>query len=549
MPPHASADAAVGPLERGLFVLRVLAHAPGGRLRASDVARRTGLARSPVDRIATTLVRLGYLREEDRELALAPRAMELGSAYLRGSGVAGALAPQAAALADELDESVSLAVPDGDAVRFVSQTARRRTLSVAFRIGDALPAERCAPGALFGADWDEEQFAAWRARHAADPDDAGFPAVPRPVGGHRDEADFRARIARAARRGWAEDDQLIEPGLVAVAVPVRDRDGAVVCALSVVSHTSRHDAAGLAATALDAMRGAAERMTGALTEWAARPPAPAAVRPESSAAAKRELGPEYLQSLARGLAVLGALGAAPGGMTLSAVAASTALPRATARRSLLTLQRLGYVDCRADRFGPLPRVLDLGYPLLSALPLGALAQPHLADLVRRVHESASVAVLDGDDIRYVARVAAGRIMSVTITVGTRFPAHATSMGRVLLAGLAPEQRAAWLARAELAPLTGFTVTSPDRLGAVLEQVGRDGYAMVDQELEEGLRAVAVPVRGGSGEVIAAVNVSLHAERTSAQEARATILPALREAAERITADATAVYDRRSPALG
>ena len=198
MPRNASADAAVGPLERGLSVLRVLAHAPGGRLRPSDVARRTGLARSPVDRIATTLIRLGYLREEDRELVLAPRVMELGSAYLRGSGVAAALGPPAAALADELDESVSLAVPDGDAVRFVSQTARRRTLSVAFRIGDALPAERCAPGALFGADWDEEQFAAWRARHAADPEDAGFPAVPRPAGGHRDEADFRARIGQAA---------------------------------------------------------------------------------------------------------------------------------------------------------------------------------------------------------------------------------------------------------------------------------------------------------------------------------------------------------------
>jgi IclR family pca regulon transcriptional regulator len=549
MPPNASADAAVGPLERGLFVLRVLAHAPGGRLRPSDVARRTGLARSPVDRIATTLIRLGYLREEDRELVLAPRVMELGSAYLRGSGVAGALGPLAAGLADELDESVSLAVPDGDAVRFVSQTARRRTLSVAFRIGDALPAERCAPGALFGADWDEERFAAWRARHAADPDDAGFPAVPRPAGGHRDEADFRARIAEAARRGWAEDDQLIEAGLVAVAVPVRDRDGAVVCALSVVSHTSRHDAAGLATAALDAMRRTAERMTGALMEWAARPPGPAAVRPEASAAAKRELGPEYLQSLARGLAVLGALGAAPGGMTLSAVAESTALPRATARRSLLTLQRMGYVACRVDRFSPLPRVLDLGYPLLSALPLGALAQPHLADLVRKVHESASVAVLDGDDIRYVARVAAGRIMSVTITVGTRFPAHATSMGRVLLAGLPAGERAAWLARAKPAPLTAFTLTTPDRLGAALEQVGREGYAMVDQELEEGLRSVAVPVRGGNGEVIAAVNVSLHAERTSAREARETILPALRDAAERITADAAAVYDRQSPTLG
>ncbi|WP_225848638.1 IclR family transcriptional regulator C-terminal domain-containing protein [Streptomyces sp. HPF1205] len=537
MPPT-TADSSVGPLERGIAVLRALARAPGGRLRPSELVRLTGLARSPVDRIATTLVRLGYLREEDRALALAPPLIELGLAYLRSSGIPGALGPLATALADELDESVSLAVPDGDAVRFVVQTTRRRTLSVAFRTGDALPAERCAPGPLFAADWDEPTYADWLARTRADPYDTGFPAVlPPPAGeGRPGEAEFRARAARARERGWSLDDQLIEPGLVAVAVPVRDGDGRTVSALSVVSHTSRHSARDLRDHALERMLRTAGRMGQALARVGSGPPA-AAPRHDRSLDPKQELGPEYLQSLARGLTVMAALGA-PGGMTLSAVAGATGLPRATARRSLLTLQRLGYVttDAGGHRFAPLPRVLDLGYSPLSARSLAELAQPHLAALVSLLRESASIAVLDGEDVRYVARVAAGRIMSVAVTVGTRFPAHATSLGRVLLAGLPPERREEWMRHAALKPLTDRTLTDPDRLTAVVERTASDGYALVDQELEEGLRSIAVPVHGPGGQVAAAVNVSLHAGRTSAEQARETVLPALRAAAGRITAD-------------
>ncbi|OKJ39920.1 IclR family transcriptional regulator domain-containing protein [Streptomyces sp. CB01580] len=543
MPPT-TADSSVGPLERGLAVLRALAQAPRARLRPSELVALTGLTRSPVDRIATTLVRLGYLREDDRELVLAPRLMELGLAYLHSSGIPEALGPPAEALADELDESVSLAVPDGDAVRFVVQSNRRRTLSVSFRVGDALPAERCAPGELFAADWDVQQYAQWQARTRADPHDAGFPAVPppRPRRARTTEAELRARAAEARENGWVLDDQRIEPGLVAVAVPVYDQEGRVVCALSVVSHTSRHSAEGLRDFALDRMRNTAEQMSRALAEVDVGPPARTPDR-DHSLDAKRELGPEYLQSLARGLSVLAALDR-PAGMTLSAVAEATALPRATARRSLLTLEHLGYVAIDADghRFAPLPRVLDLGYSPLSALSLAELAQPHLTALVRELHESASVAVLDGDDVRYIARVAAGRIMSVAITVGTRFPAHATSLGRVLLAGLPNEHRARWLRNARLESFTDHTVTSADRLAAVLEQAAHDGFALVDQELEEGLRSIAVPLLGRDGQVIAAANVSLHAGRTSADEALRTVLPALRAAAERISADVALVSD-------
>lgn len=538
MPSTGSAEAPVGPLERGLAVLRLLAHAPGGRLRPSELAKATGLARSPVDRIAATLVRLGYLREEERALVLAPRLMSLGAAYLRGSGIPAALGPLAAGLAEELDESVSLAVPDGDAVRFVVQNTRRRTLSVAFRVGDALPAERCAPGAVFAAGWSAEQWAAWRARSAADPRDEGFPAVPPLSVPHPPEELFRALAATAGERGWAVDDQLVEPGLVAVAVPVRDPGGRVVCALSIVSHTSRHCADRLRDFAWDRLRHTADLMTAALGAPAAAPRAPAAT--DGTAEAKREAGPQYLQSLARGLAVLAALGDTPGGMTLSAVARATGLARATARRSLLTLQELGYAVSDERLFSPLPRVLDLGYAPLSGLSLGEIAAPHLAELVRRVNDSASVAVLEGDDIRYVGRVAASRTVRVHLPPGTRLPAHATSLGRVLLAGLPAAERARWLARAELAPLTGFTLTDRGRLAAELDRIADDGFALVDQELEEGLRSVAVPVRGRGGVVAAAVNVSLHAGRTSAEEARTTVLAALRETAARISADLAVV---------
>ncbi|WP_084316767.1 IclR family transcriptional regulator domain-containing protein [Actinospica robiniae] len=562
-------DESVGPLERGFAVLRVLADAPGGRLRASELTRATGLARSTVDRVAATLLELDCLRAEGdgRDLVLAPPAARLGNAYLRGSGLPEALGPLARELAARLDESVSLAVPDRDAARFIVQVKRRRALSISFRVGDALPAERCAPGALFARDWTAADFEAWHARLAADPAGDGFPALPRPgraaepaaIGAvaaiDAVEGEFRERVERARRDGWVADDQLIEQGLIALAVPVRDPAGALVCALSVVSHTSRQTVASLAESVLPDMLDCAARMTRTLAEHGV--PADAAAvdvadaanavdaavvdapaEPiDPTAAAKEQHGPGYLQSLARGISVLSALGAGgPAGMTLSEAAASTGLPRATARRALLTSARQGYVTTDGNRFRVLPRILELGYPRLSQLSLGELAQPHLAEVVAAVHESASMAVLDGDDIRYVARAAAGRIMSVDIMIGTRFPAYATSMGRVLLADLPEPERSRRLARAELKALTSHTVTDPAALARMLAAVADEGCALVDQELEEGLRSIAVPVRDPAGRAVAAVNVSLHAARTSADEARADVLPVLRAAAARISAD-------------
>ncbi|WP_433343885.1 IclR family transcriptional regulator domain-containing protein [Streptomyces sp. CA-253872] len=534
MPQASTAESPVGPLERGLLVLRALGRAPGGRLAATGLVRETGLARSPVDRIVGTLLRLGYVREEDRDVVLAPPLLALGAAYLRG--LPARLDPLAARLADALDESVSLAVPDREAARFVAQHTRRRALSVSFRVGDALPADRCAAGILFAGGWPPERYAEWAAR-PADPGD--FPALPDPHRARASAGELRVRAGAARARGWALDDQLIEPGLIALAVPVRDPGGDVAAALSAVSHTSRHSPARLCEATLDPLRETAAAMEAALASPAGPAPAPPAPAADPTADAKRELGPGYLQSLARGLAVLASLGEVPAGMSLADVARATDLPRATARRSLLTLEQLGYVAAHDGLFTPLPQVLALGHAPLSRLSVGELAQPHLAALVGELKESASLAVLDGGDIRYVARVAASRIMSVTITLGTRFPASATSMGRVLLAGLTPEERARHLAAYPPRALTPYTRTDPAVLRRTLDDVARDGYALVDQELEEGLRSVAAPVRAADGRVVAAVNVSLHAGRTSAAEARATVLPALRATAERITADVVA----------
>jgi IclR family pca regulon transcriptional regulator len=218
-------------------------------------------------------------------------------------------------------------------------------------------------------------------------------------------------------------------------------------------------------------------------------------------------GDQFVQSLARGLSVITAFDAEHPSMTLSEIAGRTGLTRATARRFLHTLVELGYVRFDGKWFSLTPQVLRLGTAYLSGLGLPQIAQPHLEQLSARLGESTSAAVLDGDEIVYVARVATRRIMTVGITVGTRFPAYATSMGRVLLAGLPPEEVDDYLARADLASLTGRTVVEPGALRAELDRVRDQGWALVDQELEAGLRSVAAPLRDRDGEVVAAVNVS------------------------------------------
>ncbi|MER5280686.1 IclR family transcriptional regulator C-terminal domain-containing protein [Streptomyces sp. NPDC002809] len=525
---------AVAPLMRGITVLRRLTD-EGGTMSPSAVERATGLARSTVDRITATLARMEYVRVDGRDITLAPRLMELGNAYLSALRLPSLLGRRADALADELDESVSLAVGDGDGIRFIHQATRRRAMSLSFRIGDLLPAERTAPGPLLAADWDARAWQRWRERRASDPEGLAFPAVPpHPCS---DEKEFAVRAERARHDGWALDDQRIEPGLVALAVPVRSPEGEVACLVSVVSHTSRHTAASLHETLLPRLLTAAAAMEQVLRQ------APPAVHPDSptalaswTGASKQELGREFIESLARGLTVLASFGEGRDALTLTDVARATGLARATARRALITLEHLGYVATQSRAHHLTPRVLALGFPPLSRATLPQIAQPHLAALTEQVRDSASLAVLVGDDVQYTGRVATRRIMNVNITVGTRFPAHATSMGRVLLATLPPEEREARLARTEPHALTPYTITLPDELRATLDRVRADGYALVDEELEVGLRSVAVPLRDRRGTVVAAVNVAMHSSSRTLEECVTEVLPRLRAAAARIEGD-------------
>ncbi|MDX3034596.1 helix-turn-helix domain-containing protein [Streptomyces scabiei] len=558
---------------RGIAVLRRLTEADG-TLSPSALEKATGLARSTVDRITATLARMGYVRLDGRDAVLAPRLMELGNAYLAALRLPRLLDAHADALADELDESVSLAVRDRDGVRFIHQATRRRAMSLSFRIGDLLPAERTAPGPLFATEWEPADWARWRTRRTADPEGHGFPAVP-PRGGAYD--DFEDRTARAGAQGWALDDQLIEPGLVAVSVPVRDpRTGRIACVANVVSHTSRHTAESLRSTLLPRLRAAVAAMEqellreqGELRKPSPLPPPPppaTAPRPLAPApnaasaastpsapsglaawtgASKQELGREFIESLARGLTVITSFGEGRAELTLTEVARTTGLARATARRALITLEHLGYVESSDRLFQLTPRVLGLGYPPLSMLPLPRIAAPHLAELSARVHDSTSLAILTegGDEVQYTARVATSRIMSANITLGTRLPAYATSLGRVMLADLLPQAPLP----DPLAALTPHTVTDSQELRTVLERVRDAGYALVDGELEEGLRSVAVPVREGGGRVVAAVNVAMHSSRRSVAECVEEVLPALRDAAGRIEGElAVAGMFRRVP---
>ncbi|HEV7652974.1 MAG TPA: IclR family transcriptional regulator C-terminal domain-containing protein [Actinophytocola sp.] len=255
-------------------------------------------------------------------------------------------------------------------------------------------------------------------------------------------------------------------------------------------------------------------------------------------------GPDFVQSLERGLSVIRAFDHEHPELTLSEVAARTDVTRAVARRFLLTLAALGYVRSDGRFFSLTAKVLELGYAYLSSLSLPEVAEPHLEDLVGEVNESSSVSVLDGHDVVYVARVPVSRIMTVSISVGTRFPAYATSMGRVLLAGLPEPELASYLSSVRLSPLTSRTVSSVSALRGELTRVRSQGWSLVNQELEEGLRAVAAPIHDRTGKVVAALNVSAHASRTSLETMRRDLLPPLLKAAARVEADLPAARTRR-----
>ena len=240
-----------------------------------------------------------------------------------------------------------------------------------------------------------------------------------------------------------------------------------------------------------------------------------------------------MQSFARGLAVLRSFGADAPAQTLTSAAERSGLTRAGARRILLTLQQLGYVEAEGRLFRLTPRVMELGFAYLSSQPVWHLAQPVMEELVQDIHESSSAAVLDGDDIVYVLRVPAKKIMAISLGPGSRLPAYCTAMGRVLLAGLPAPERRARVGRMRLAARTNRTLTDPAQILANLEQVRRDGYALVHGELEEELASLAAPIVNRAGRVVAAIEVNAQDPCMPPEEMRRRFLPRLLEAAANI----------------
>jgi IclR family pca regulon transcriptional regulator len=243
----------------------------------------------------------------------------------------------------------------------------------------------------------------------------------------------------------------------------------------------------------------------------------------------------FVQSFARGLSVIRAFGGNHRSMTLSEVAERAAITRASARRVLLTLQHLGYVASEGRNFRLTPKILELGFSYLSSLDVWEYAEPIMESLVSHVRESCSASVLDGDEIVYVLRVPTSRIMSINLGIGTRLPAYATSMGRVLLGGLTDDELEDYLARTTRIALTPHTVTDAGALRNIALKTRQQGWSLVDQELEIGLRSIAVPLTNVSCRTVAALNISAHAARVSARDMVEKLLPRLREAQRQINA--------------
>ena len=245
-------------------------------------------------------------------------------------------------------------------------------------------------------------------------------------------------------------------------------------------------------------------------------------------------GDAYVQSFARGLEVIRSFSASAPRQTLTEVAGRTGLTRAGARRILLTLQTLGYVESDGKLFALTPRILDLGFAYLSSMPMWNVAEPVMEALVEEVKESCSAGVREGTDIMYVLRVSTRKIMRNSLGVGSRLPAYCTSLGRMLLAGLPDDEVVSVLEASELEARTRHTHTEVDALLAKVQQARRQGWCMVNQELEEGLVSMAAPIVNRAGRTIAALNISGQVNRTAPRVMQETMLPALREAAAEVS---------------
>jgi IclR family pca regulon transcriptional regulator len=514
-------------LERGLAVIRTFDRQTPAT--PSEVAAATGLTRAAARRFLLTLAGLGYVRAEGRAFRLSPRVLELGRAYLSGLTLPDAALPHLRGLVGAVRESSSAAVLDGDRIVYVAHVSARRVLSVSVTVGSCDPAFATSLGRVLLAAQSDE----WLDRFLETA--VLIPLTARTV---VDPERLRAELLRVRRQGWALVDQELEEGLRAVAAPVHDREGRVVAAVNVDPQATRWTVEAIRSSVLPRLLAAAGEIDRELAldgDTPRRSFRTSPVEARSNQEPRADRGSDFVQSLERGLAVIRAFDG-NASLTLSEVATASGLTRAAARRFLLTLAELGYVRAEGRAFRLSPHVLELGRAYVSNLTVPEIALPHLRNLVGDVREPATVAVLDRGQIIYIAHVPADRVLSVSVTVGGRDPAAATALGRTLLASQSDEWLDDYLADVQLVPYTPRTVVDAGLLRAELDRIRRQGFAFVDQELEEGLRAVAAPLHDGEGRVVAAVNVALHASRWSIEAVRGTLVPRVRETAAAIDSD-------------
>ena len=529
-------------LERGLAVIRTFEH--GSASTPSEVAAATGLTRAAARRFLLTLADLGYVRTEGRAFRLSPRVLELGRAYLSGLTLPDLALPHLRELVASVRESSSVAVLDGERIVYIAHVAAKRVLAVTVTVGSEDPAWATSLGRVLLAAQSDE----WLDRYL---ERAELPALTARTITQRGR--LRAELEKVRKQGWALVDQELEVGLRAVAAPIHDAHGRVVAAVNVDPQATRWTVGAIRSTVLPQLleKAAAIDVELASVDGARRGVGqPPSAGPDEELRAKR--GSDFVQSLERGLAVIRAFDGS-GSLTLSEVAAASGLTRAAARRFLLTLAELAYVGSEGRAFWLTPRVLELGRAYVSTLTLPEVALPHLRDLVTEARESSTVAVLDREQIIYIAHVPAKRSLSISVTVGGRDPSACSALGRVLLAAQSDEWLDRYISETELVAYTPRTIVDPERLRAELLRIRKQGYAVVDQELEEGLRAVAAPVHDGDGRVVAAVNSALHASRWPMDTIRSTLLPRLLAAAEAIDGDLAAAgvvaYDLTRQWLG
>ncbi|NMR32108.1 helix-turn-helix domain-containing protein [Arthrobacter sp. SF27] len=506
----------VDSLERGLSVLGAFSMQEGA-LSVADLAARVGITRTAARRFALTLEYLGYAHQSAEGYSLAPGVLEIGDAYLRSNPLPDAAHPHLEELVRLVGETASLTVLHKRRVYYTARVAADRIITANITLGTNVPAYSTATGRVLlgGLDPDEleDYLSTIEAASGFDPDYV------------------RARIVEAREQGWAVADQEMTTGIRSVAVPLRNPEQRIIAALNISAHATRVHTAVLETDFVPLLQSAAQHTADTL--WPSAGLAPGRpTMPPAHVARPIARPTDAIQSVERGLCILTAFDEGHPTMNLAQISERCRLPRSAARRFVRTLASLGYLEPQGRSFVPTPQLLELGYSLLPKLSLADVAKPRLEALARKLGASVSIGVLDGKDLRYVARVSAPSPLTVNIRAGSRVPAHRTAMGQVLLS-LQPPGTLQDLPRSSGGDNTsGGLAELADTLALVREQ----DWSYVDQLLEVGIRAVAVPLRNRRGEVVAALSASLHDASTPDQDMTNTFLPALRTAADDFVMD-------------